>query len=223
MLPTECLRTTGGPTRFVVHLPTRLLDPGQRKPSATSVGPAGIRWRISGEPSTASRSSCSATAARGATARSGRSSTAGGSAPSGSMSAPSRRLRPLPVGPRRPRRRALSAIEADLVPWLAAEPFGDAVRRDGRLRGMNSLSALHQATEVGDWRRFERAARFMGFCGLVHSEYTSGGSTRRGHLTKAGNRHLHLRAQGEGAWSVRPLRGPRSPSVAPRAHRVHQH
>ena len=40
----------------------------------------------------------------------------------------------------------------------------------------------------------------MGFCGLVPSEYSSGESTRRGHITKAGN--THLRAQlVESAWS----------------------
>ena len=39
----------------------------------------------------------------------------------------------------------------------------------------------------------------MGFVGLVPTEYSSGGSTHRGHLTKAGN--AHVRAQLiEGAW-----------------------
>ena len=51
-----------------------------------------------------------------------------------------------------------------------------------------------------DWRRFGRAAAFMGFVGLVPTEYSSGGSTHRGHITKAGN--AHLRAQlVESAWA----------------------
>jgi transposase len=44
------------------------------------------------------------------------------------------------------------------------------------------------------------AARFMGFCGLVPSEYSSGERTRRGHITHAGN--VHLRTQlVESAWA----------------------
>jgi transposase len=46
------------------------------------------------------------------------------------------------------------------------------------------------ASEVGDGRRFARASAFMGFCGLVASEYSSGQRTRRGHITKAGNTQL---------------------------------
>ncbi len=54
--------------------------------------------------------------------------------------------------------------------------------------------------EVCDWRRFGRASALMGFVGLVPSEYSSGGSTHRGHITKAGN--VHLRAQlVEAAWA----------------------
>jgi hypothetical protein len=42
----------------------------------------------------------------------------------------------------------------------------------------------------------------MGFVGLVPTEYSSGGSTRRGHITKAGN--VHLRTQlVESAWAYR--------------------
>jgi len=56
------------------------------------------------------------------------------------------------------------------------------------------------ASEVCDWRRFPHAAAFTGFCGLVPSGYSSGTSTRRGHITKTGN--AHLRAQLiESAWA----------------------
>lgn len=95
---------------------------------------------------------------------------------------------------------ALAAIEADLVPWFSADPFADTVRRLSAYRGVTPLGALHLATEVGDWHRFERASRLMGFCGLVPSEYSSGGSTRRGHLTKAGSRHLRTQLV-ESAWA----------------------
>jgi transposase len=94
---------------------------------------------------------------------------------------------------------ALEAIEADLAGWYDRAPFAEAVHRLAAYRGITQLGALTLASEVGDWRRFPRAAAFMGFCGLVPSEYSSGGSTRRGHITKTGN--AHLRAQlVESAW-----------------------
>jgi transposase len=94
----------------------------------------------------------------------------------------------------------LAAIEADLATWYDAPPFADAVHRLSAYRGVTRLGALTLASEVGDWRRFPRAAAFTGFCGLVPSEYSSGTSTRRGHITKTGN--AHLRAQlAESAWA----------------------
>jgi transposase len=94
----------------------------------------------------------------------------------------------------------LDAIEADLAGWYDRPPFAAQVARLSAYRGVTRLGALTLAAEVCDWRRFARASQFMGFCGLVPSEYSSGTQTRRGHLTKAGN--AHLRAQlVESAWS----------------------
>jgi transposase len=94
----------------------------------------------------------------------------------------------------------LEAIEADLAAWYDLPPFVDAVHRLSAYRGVTRLGALTLASEVCDWRRFPRAAAFAGFCGLVPSEYSSGTSTWRGHITKTGN--AHLRAQlVESAWA----------------------
>lgn len=77
-------------------------------------------------------------------------------------------------------------------------------------RGVTRLGALHLAAEVAEGRRFARASQFMGFCGLVPSQSSSGQVTRRGHITKAGN--LQLRTQlVESAWAYqhRPSVGAR--------------
>jgi len=94
----------------------------------------------------------------------------------------------------------IAAIEADLVPYFSAEPFGEQVRRLAAYRGVTEMGALTLASEVCDWRRFARGSQFMGFCGLVPSEHSSGNSTRRGHITKAGNTHLRFQLV-ESAWS----------------------
>jgi transposase len=94
----------------------------------------------------------------------------------------------------------LDAVEADLVGWCARPPFAWQVARLAAYRGVTRLGALTLAAEVADWRRFAHASQFMGFCGLVPSEYSSGNRVHRGRLTKAGN--AHLRAQlVESAWS----------------------
>jgi transposase len=94
----------------------------------------------------------------------------------------------------------LDAVEADLAGWCDRAPFDWQVARLAAYRGITRLGALTVAAEVCDWRRFASANAFMGFCGLVPSEYSSGASVHRGRLTKAGN--AHLRAQlVESAWA----------------------
>jgi transposase len=94
----------------------------------------------------------------------------------------------------------LAAVESDLAAWTTREAFARPVRCLGAYRGVTAMGALTLQAEVCDWRRFGRAEQMMGFVGLVPTEYSSGGSTRRGHITKAGN--THLRAQlVESAWA----------------------
>jgi transposase len=76
---------------------------------------------------------------------------------------------------------------------------GDAVARLAAYRGIAQLAGLTIASEVGDWRRFATARAFMGFTGLVPSEYSSGETVHRGHITKAGNSHLRSQLI-ESAW-----------------------
>lgn len=93
----------------------------------------------------------------------------------------------------------LAAAEADLAYWYTHGPFAAAVARLCAYRGVAQLAALTIAGEVGDWRRFATARAFMGFTGLVPSEYSSGDSVRRGRITKAGNAHLRTQLI-ESAW-----------------------
>jgi hypothetical protein len=57
----------------------------------------------------------------------------------------------------------LKVIEADLAGWYDRAPFADAVHRLAADRGITRLGVLTLASEVGDWRRFPRAAAFTGF------------------------------------------------------------
>ena len=71
---------------------------------------------------------------------------------------------------------ALKAIDDDLVAWTLTEPFAGPVARLAAYRGIQPLGALVLVAEVCDYRRFATASSFMSWCGLVPSEYSSGGS-----------------------------------------------
>jgi transposase len=94
----------------------------------------------------------------------------------------------------------LTAIEQALAPWMREGPFAGAAHRLACYRGIAELGGLTLAAEVFDWRRFGSAAQFMGFTGLVPSEFSSGESVRRGHVTKAGNGYVRAQLI-ESAWS----------------------
>lgn len=63
------------------------------------------------------------------------------------------------------------------------------------------MTALGLAAEIGDWSRFT-GATIGAYVGLVPSESSSGEHVSRGHITKAGNRHVR-RLLVEAAWHYR--------------------
>jgi transposase len=100
------------------------------------------------------------------------------------------------------RQAELDAIEDELAPWAARDPLGPMAGRLGCYRGIAGLTGLTLAAEVVDWRRFPSARAFMGFTGLVPSEYSSGERTRRGSITKTGSGPART-ALIEAAWAYR--------------------
>lgn len=87
--------------------------------------------------------------------------------------------------------------ELALLPALAP-----MVRRLQCFRGISLHSAMVLATEIVDWRRFERPSQLACYLGLVSREDSSGDRTRLGSITKAGNSHCrHVLVQA--AWSYR--------------------
>jgi transposase len=95
----------------------------------------------------------------------------------------------------------LRAVDEDLRTLLALEPLRPRVQRLRCFRGIDDLTALTIAAELGDARRFGSAPRTM-FVGLVPSEHSSGAKQARGAITKTGNAHLR-RVLIEAAWHYR--------------------
>ena len=96
----------------------------------------------------------------------------------------------------------LHAIETELRDLLTIEPLRARVERLRCFRGIDDLTALTIAAELGDPRRFPSAPRVMAFTGLVPSEHSSGAKQTRGAITKTGNAHLR-RVLVESAWHYR--------------------
>lgn len=94
----------------------------------------------------------------------------------------------------------LAAITSELSAYFDDPLFATPVHRLCAYRGIDRLGALTIVCEVCDFRRFAHSGAFMGFCGLVPSEYSSGASVSRGRITHAGN--VHVRTQlTESAWA----------------------
>jgi len=96
----------------------------------------------------------------------------------------------------------LRDVEQDLRALLDLEPLHERVRRLRCFRGIDDLTALTIAAELGDPRRFATAPRLMAYVGLVPSEHSSGAARRQGGITKTGNAHLR-RVLVESAWHYR--------------------
>lgn len=104
---------------------------------------------------------------------------------------------------------------SELVEVWALGPLTTAFQA---LRGVQLITAVTLAAEIGDFARFRQPRQLMSYLGLVPSEHSSGGSRRQGGITKTGNKHLR-RILVEAAWSYRfPARASRS--IAARRQRV---
>ena len=94
------------------------------------------------------------------------------------------------------------ALERAINESAAQGPWRELVARLRCLRGVDTLTALGIAVEIGDFNRFRTAAEFMAFVGLVPSEHSSGDKRRQGSITKVGNGHVR-RLLVEAAWHAR--------------------
>jgi transposase len=82
----------------------------------------------------------------------------------------------------------------------APEEIRTVVEALQALRGVAKMTAVTIVSEVGALSRFANPRQLMGYSGLVASEFSSGKTIQRGHITKTGNSHLR-RVLVESAWS----------------------
>jgi len=97
-------------------------------------------------------------------------------------------------------RRLDQAIEDSIS--TAPEHLRELVAGLAAMRGIARPAAAMIAVELGLMSRFAKPRQLMGYAGLVSAEHSSGGSVRRGAITKTGNAHLR-RILVEAAWAYR--------------------
>ncbi len=98
--------------------------------------------------------------------------------------------------------RRVEALDRQLAEVAEQGEWAALVCRLRCVRGIDTLTALGLAAEIGDFQRFESAEAFMSFVGLVPTERSSGEKRRQGSITKAGNAHAR-RLLVEAAWHSR--------------------
>ena len=75
----------------------------------------------------------------------------------------------------------------ELIPQWQLAPLVSGLQA---LRGVSLIVAATTVAELGDLTRFDSPKQMMAYLGLVPSEHSSGGTTRRGGITKTGNGHV---------------------------------
>ncbi|UMV50885.1 IS110 family transposase [Paenibacillus macerans] len=96
----------------------------------------------------------------------------------------------------------MGRLEKALVQQATVGSKATLIRVLQSLRGIGLLTAVTLAAEIGSFTRFRSPAQLMAYLGLVPRESSTGLSTRRGSMTKAGNGRLR-RSLVESAWSYR--------------------
>lgn len=96
----------------------------------------------------------------------------------------------------------LARLEKEIHELSESSSRAPVIQALQTLRGVREITAVTLAVEIGDFERFRTAREFMGYTGLVPSEYSSGPRKRKGKITRTGNAHIR-RVLVEAGWSYR--------------------
>jgi transposase len=96
----------------------------------------------------------------------------------------------------------VARLTADIGELVERWTLGPLVRALQALRGVDLVTAVVLAAEIGDFKRFPSPKQLMAYLGLVPSEHSSGCARRQGGITRTGNRHARW-VLVEAAWNYR--------------------
>jgi transposase len=99
-------------------------------------------------------------------------------------------------------RERVQRLTADISELVERWTLGPLVRALQALRGVDLVTAVVLAAEIGNFKRFRSPKQLMAYLGLVPSEHSSGGNRQQGGITRTGNRHARC-VLVEAAWNYR--------------------
>ncbi len=98
------------------------------------------------------------------------------------------------------KRQRRDELDREIARLAELPTLAPMVQRLQCFRGIALQGAMVLATEIVDWRRFERPTQLAAYLGLVSREDSSGDRERKGSITKAGNSHCRP-VLVQAAWS----------------------
>ena len=84
---------------------------------------------------------------------------------------------------------AIVLLDAKIEEFSREDRYKDKVDKLRCFAGIDTHVAMVMITEIGDYNRFTSAEAFSSYIGLCPGEHSSGKSTQKGGITKAGNSH----------------------------------
>ena len=96
----------------------------------------------------------------------------------------------------------VAQLTRDMEELVKSWSLAPLVKALQALRGVQLVTAVVIAAELGDLSLFKSAPQLMAYLGLVPSEHSSGDSKQRGRITRTGNSHVR-RVLVEAAWAYR--------------------
>jgi transposase len=96
----------------------------------------------------------------------------------------------------------VNELTKDIGELVATWSLGPLTTALQALRGVQVVTAVTLAAEIGDFARFTRPSQLMSYVGLVPSEHSSGTKRKQGRITRTGNKHVR-RLLVETAWNYR--------------------
>jgi transposase len=84
----------------------------------------------------------------------------------------------------------VNQLKKEIGQLAKTKPYERAAHVLQSTPGVGTLSAMIVLTETRNVRRFRTSQEFASNLGLVPSEHSTGEQQHRGHITKAGNRHI---------------------------------
>ena len=84
----------------------------------------------------------------------------------------------------------LKDLDKEIEQIASTELYREKVKALCAFRGIATLTAMIIISEIIDFSRFSNPKELMAYLGIVPSEYSSGGSVKKGSITKCGNKRV---------------------------------